>query len=173
MALVVADACRIAPPEMVAAATVLGRMYREDRAVMRTRLLDPHHGVRCQPVVRVHDVETPDVVLGAVEVPDERTTHVLDLVHETAAQGVRAVVIPDPVLLLHAADAVAGPREDVHLMAAALQRCRQLRHVRCSPSNGSGVQRLPGEHCDSHVDRYLLMSRLTKRSMVPRSVSDS
>mmetsp|Transcript_78473 Transcript_78473/g.202078 ORF Transcript_78473/g.202078 Transcript_78473/m.202078 type:complete len:741 (-) Transcript_78473:1586-3808(-) len=56
------------------------------------------------------------------------------------------VVHPEDVLVQNLA--VSKPREDVHLVPTALQRCGQLRDVRRDAARCDGVQRLPREHGD-------------------------
>ena len=113
-------------------------------------LLDPHHRVGRQPVVRMNHVEMSDVILRLEKVPDERAAHLLNFVHEIAAEIMRTVVIPHTVNPADAAAAVTRAGKDVDFMAATFECRRQFRHVRRNPSQRVGVKRFPGKHRNSH-----------------------
>ncbi len=119
---------------------------------MGPRLFDPDHGIRRQPVMSMHHVKAADMIFGLEEVPDEGAAHFLDFVDEVGVQVVRAVVMPDPVDPGGTAGAEAGSGEDVHFMAAALERRRELRHVCSDSSHCVRMQCLPGEHRDLHAE---------------------
>ena len=59
--------------------------------------------------------------------------------------------ITDAVVAEHPAAAVGRPGKHVHLVAFALERRRQFRHMRRHASNRPPVQRLPGKHRNLHT----------------------
>src|SRR5262249_32086113 len=105
---VVANSAGWSVPEMVSAAAIFGGMHRQDPFVIRPAMFDPRHRIRAQPVVGVDDIEMADVILGLEEMPNKGAAHFLDFIHEIVGVIERAVMVPDPVNLAHAAASVPG-----------------------------------------------------------------
>src|SRR5436190_1250502 len=64
-------------------------------------------------------------------------------------------MVPDAIDLQNTAGAVTGTGEDVDMMAFALQRRRQLCHMRRDPSDRYRMERFPGKHGYAHTDPRL------------------
>jgi len=73
-------------------------------------------------------------------------------------------MIPDAVVAEHPAAAVGRPGKHVHLVALALERRRQFRHMRRHASNRPPVQRLPGKHRNLHTRVPFAMDSLSPKA---------
>src|SRR5262245_66368349 len=83
--LLIANARRLARPEMISTTAVFGGMDCQD-AFAPASLLDPDQGIAGKPVMRVDSIEWTDIVLGLYDMMDKRPAHVVDLVDEIRMQ---------------------------------------------------------------------------------------
>lgn len=149
MAFMVGDSGGLTSEMPVAVTSVFGGVDRDDRSPTAA-LLDPHGGIRGQPVVRVDDVECAHVILDSVATVHERPAHVVDFVHEVGIQRKATAVVVDAVDQVVVRLSWSLSREDMNLMAASLKSGSQFGDVNANSTDCDGVERFPGKQSNSH-----------------------
>ena len=117
-------------------------------------LLDPDQGIARKPIMRVHNIEAADVVLGLEHMMDEGSAHVVHFVDEIGMQVEWTPMIMNTVNPLVMRLSSAHAREDMYFVTLSFERGSQFGDMDANTANTNRMQRLPTKHCDSHCTKY-------------------
>src|SRR6185437_8353854 len=138
VALVFLNAVRLPSEELVAVATVFGRVHGQD-ALAPASFLDPHERVGGQPIVSMHDVKGADVIFHGEELVDEGPAHIVDFIDEIGMQREVAAVIVNAVETVVVRLLMAATGKHMNFMLAAIESGREFRDVDADAAHGDTV----------------------------------